>query len=630
MVGRAGAAIAVAGQGGGSFSRARLECVRLEYPRPDAALRGTVQMKKPRALATLLAALAALTFMNPAEARAQGGKTANGYTRKWWKESVVYQIYPRSFKDSNGDGVGDLKGITSQLDYIKGLGVDVIWLSPHFDSPNADNGYDIRDYRKVMAEFGTMADFDELLRGVKRRGMKLILDLVVNHTSDEHAWFVESRKSKDNPYRGYYIWHPGRDGREPNNWVSFFSGSAWKKDPATGEYYLHLFAEKQPDLNWENPKVRREVYDIMRFWLDKGVDGYRMDVLPFISKDPRFPDYPKEYEGRVEYFYTQGPRLHEYLDEMSREVLSKYDLMTVGEAFGVTLAQTSSLVNERLKRLNMIFHFDVVRLDRDGWRWKPWTLPQLKAIYTRFEKGLDAHSWPTVFLSNHDNPRPVSHFGDDSSRHRVRSAKLLATMLLTMKGTPFIYQGDELGMTNYPFKTIEEYDDIEAKNAWKAQVLTGRVKAEEYLWHLRRTGRDHARTPMQWDDSPHGGFTTAARPWLAVNPNYKEINARQAIADPDSIYGHFKKLIELRKKTPALIYGDFKDLDPQHPSVFAYTRTLGAERFLVVLNFSADAVAYRLPAGLRASRLALTNSGSKEGGGAAMNLTGWEARIYSL
>jgi oligo-1,6-glucosidase len=469
-----------------------------------------------------------------------------------------------------------------------------------------------------------------MLKGIKQRNMKLILDLVVNHTSDEHVWFAESRKSKGNPYRDYYIWRPARNGKEPNNWVSFFSGSAWKKDAPTGEYYLHLFAEKQPDLNWDNPKVRREVYDLMKFWLDKGVDGYRMDVIPFISKDQSFPDYPKGYDGHPEYIYASGPKLHDYLQEMNREVLSKYDVMTVGEAFGVTLEQTPALVDERRKELNMIFHFDVVRLDRDGWRWKPWTLPELKAIYTRFDKGLDVHSWSTVFLSNHDNPRVVSHFGDDSPPFRVPSAKVLATMLLTLKGTPFIYQGDELGMTNYPFTKIEEFDDIEVKNGWKAQVLTHQVSADDYLTNLRKTSRDHARTPMQWDDSPNGGFTTAAKAWLAVNPNYKEINARQALADRNSIYNYFKEMIELRKKTPALIYGDYKDLDPKHPSIFAYTRTLGADKYLVVLNFSRNAVAYSLPAGLKVGQLTLSSLGGKEEKDSVINLRGWEARIYKL
>jgi oligo-1,6-glucosidase len=495
--------------------------------------------------------------------------TANGHTRKWWKEAVVYQIYPRSFKDSNRDGIGDLKGIASELDYIKGLGVDVIWLSPHFDSPNADNGYDIRDYRKVMTEFGTMADFDELLKGVKQRGMKMILDLVVNHTSDEHIWFVESRKSKSNPYRDYYIWKPARNGGEPNDWVSFFSGSAWKKDDATGEYYLHLFSEKQPDLNWENPRVRAEVYDLMKFWLDKGVDGFRMDVIPFISKHQTFPDYPDSYDGHPEFIYASGPKLHDYLQEMNREVLSKYDVMTVGEAFGVTLEQTPLLVDERRDELNMIFHFDVVRLDRgEAWRWKPWTLPDLKAIYSRFDKGLDAHSWQTVFLSNHDNPRAVSHFGDDSLEYRVPSAKVLATMLLTLKGTPFIYQGDELGMTNYPFSRIEEFDDIEVKNAWKAEVLTNQVSSEEFIAHQLKTSRDHSRTPMQWNASSNAGFTSSTRPWLAVNPNYEEVNAERALADPDSIYNYFRRIIELRKQAPALIYGDYKDLDRRIPWYF--------------------------------------------------------------
>jgi oligo-1,6-glucosidase len=557
--------------------------------------------------------------------------TANGYTKKWWKEAVVYQIYPRSFKDSNGDGIGDLPGITSQLDYIRGLGVDVIWLSPHFDSPNADNGYDIRDYRKVMTEFGTMADFDELLQGVKQRNMKMILDLVANHTSDEHVWFVESRKAKDNPYRQYYIWRPAKDGKEPNDWVSLFSGSAWKKDAATGEYYLHLFAEKQPDLNWDNSKVRQEVYDTMKFWLDKGTDGFRMDVIPFISKDPSFPDYPENYDGRPEYVYASGPKLHDYLQEMNREVLSQYDVMTVGEAFGVTLEQSPLLVDDRRHELNMIFHFDVVRLDRGlGWRWKAWTLPELKAIYGRFDKELDAHCWNTVFLSNHDNPRVVSHFGDDSPPYRVPSAKVLATMLLTLKGTPFIYQGDELGMTNFPFMAIEEFDDIEVKNAWKAEVLTRQISADDFIANLRKTSRDNSRTPMQWDNSPNGGFTNASKAWFSVNPNYKEINAEQALADQNSIYHHFRKLIELRKHVPALIYGDYQDLDPQNPSIFTYKRSLGSDEYLVVLNFSNGAAIYQLPTGLKAGQLMLSNSGEKEENVSVVNLKGWEARIYRI
>src|ERR1019366_8350965 len=413
---------------------------------------------------------------NPAEAN-----PLNGYRRMWWKEAVVYQIYPRSFKDSNGDGIGDLPGITGKLDYLQALGVSVIWLSPHFDSPNADNGYDIRDYRKVMTEFGTMADFDDLLKGIKQRNMKLIVDLVVNHSSDEHQWFVESRKSKDNAYRDYYIWRPAKDGKEPNNWVSFFSGSAWKQDPATGEYYLHLFAEKQPDLNWDNPKVRQEVYDLMKFWLDKGVDGFRMDVIPFISKRDGLPDLPADSMTRPQYFYAMGPHLHEYLQEMNSQVLTKYDVMTVGEAFGVTVKQTPTLVDERRNELNMIFNFDAVRLNRNGEAWRDWTLQELKAIYTNLDQTSDVHIWNTVFLSNHDNPRLVSAFGDDSPAYRVASAKVLATLLLTLKGTPFIYQGDELGMTNYPFTSIDQCDDIAVKNAWKAMVLTNQVPADVFM-----------------------------------------------------------------------------------------------------------------------------------------------------
>jgi len=566
----------------------------------------------------------------PSQSGAQGAATINGYQPKWWKEAIVYQVYPRSFKDSNGDGIGDLKGITSELDYIQGLGVNVVWLSPHYDSPNADNGYDIRDYRKVMTEFGTMSDFDELLKGIKQRNMKLIVDLVVNHSSDEHQWFVESRKSKDNTYRDYYIWRPAKDGKEPNNWTSFFSGSAWKQDPVTGEYYLHLFAEKQPDLNWDNPTVRNEVYDLMKFWLDKGVDGFRMDVIPFVSKREGLPDLPADYVARPQYFYAMGPHLHEYLQEMNSRVLSKYDVMTVGEAFGVTVEQTPSLVDERRNELNMIFNFDAVRLNRNGDAWRDWTLPELKAIYTNLDQTSDVHMWNTVFLSNHDNPRVVSAFGDDSPAYRPASAKVLATMLLTLKGTPFIYQGDELGMTNYPFTSIEQCDDIAVKNAWKALVLTNQVPADVFMANVRKVSRDNARTPMQWDSSPNGGFTAAPRAWLAVNPNYKDINAKQELADPNSIYHYFRQMADLRRKTPAFVYGDYKDVDPSNPKIFAYTRTLGKEKYLVVLNFSVGAVSYSLPSGMKAGDLVISNLGKPDDRGDVLHLKAWEARVYKL
>ncbi len=552
----------------------------------------------------------------------------NGYTRRWWKEAVVYQVYPRSFQDTNGDGIGDLRGITSRLDYLSDLGVDVLWLSPHYDSPNADNGYDIRDYRKVMAEFGTMQDFDDLLAGVKARNLRLIVDLVVNHTSDEHAWFVESRKGRNNPYRDYYIWRPGKttpDGERlpPNNFTSAFSGSAWTLDPLTGEYYLHLFAEKQPDLNWDNPGVRDEVYGLMRFWLDKGVDGFRMDVIPFISKDPSFPDVkPGESQVRIN---ANGPRLHEYLREMNERVLSHYDCMTVGEAHGISIEEMPQLVDERRHELDMIFNFDTVRLNREGRNWRSWSLPELKAIYTRQDRALGVHSWNTIFLANHDNPRLVSAFGDDAPEFRVPSAKLLATMLLTLKGTPYLYQGDELGMTNYPFHNIDEYNDIEARNAWQHDVLTGHESAEHYLNNLLRVSRDHARTPMQWDASPNAGFTTAdAKPWLPVNPNYPQINAAAALADPDSIYHYTRRVLALRKSSLAFVYGDYEDLAPEHPHLFLYTRTLGDERFLAALNFSRQSLAVAWPHDFSRAKLVLSNlpvlSGQAE-------LRAWEVRI---
>lgn len=556
--------------------------------------------------------------------------TAGASTSPWWKDAVVYQIYPRSFNDSNGDGIGDLNGITAKLDYLQGLGIDVVWLSPHFDSPNADNGYDIRDYRKVMAEFGTMADFDRMLAGMRERGIRLVIDLVVNHTSDEHHWFVESRSSRENPYRDYYIWRDGApDGGPPNNYPSFFGGSAWQYDPTTGQYYLHYFADKQPDLNWQNPQVHDEVFDLMRFWLDKGVSGFRMDVIAFISKQDGLPDLAPEQLDHPEDVYANGPRIHDYLHEMHREVLAPYDAMSVGEAFGVGFEQASMFTDARREELSMIFHFDVVRIDRDNWRRIDWTVPQLKSVYTTIDRTAGEYGWTTSFLCNHDNPRTVSHFGDDGPAWRSRSAKALATMMLTQRATPFLYQGDELGMTNYPFERIEEYDDVEVKGLWRTLVQTGLVPAEELLEHLRDTSRDHSRTPMQWSSEAQGGFTTGT-PWLAVNPNHVEINAAAQVDDPESVYHHHRRLIALRRRVPALVHGAFTDVDPDHPSVFAYTRTLSGECWLVLVNLGGGTVDYRLPEGLAIGAVELDNGAGApaERGAARVLLSPWQATIY--
>ena len=596
----------------------------------------------------LLSAIVAATFFlgshaassQRAAAPQPPSKLVNGYEPKWWKEAVVYQIYPRSFQDSNGDGIGDLKGITEHLDYLQKLGINVIWLSPHYDSPNADNGYDIRDYRKVMTEFGTMSDFDTMLAAIKQRHMRLIIDLVVNHTSDEHKWFVESRKSKDNPYRDYYIWRDGKPGPPdaqgkptllpPNNYPSFFSGSAWQFDPTTSQFYLHYFAVKQPDLNWDNPKVREEVYSLMRFWLDKGVDGFRMDVIPLISKQPGLPDLTPEQlkSGAFIQLWANGPNRDQYLQEMNRMALSKYDDMSVGEALGITLDEEHTVAGDDRHELNEIFNFDAIRSNRKGIALEPLELPVLKAIYDNHARVLDTHTWDTVFLSNHDNPRIVSTFGDDSPQFRVPSAKLLETMLLTLRGTPYLYQGDELGMTNYPFKGIADFDDIEVKNAYKARVLTGQIPESTYIEDLRHTSRDNSRTPMQWNASANGGFTTAPKPWLAANPNYATINAAQEVADPDSIYNYTARLIALRAKTPAFIYGDYKDLDPQNPHVYAYTRSLNGEQYLIVLNFSGTDLAYDLPGGLKTGQSFADNYAPSEPLASTLHLKPWEARIY--
>jgi len=539
-------------------------------------------------------------------------ESINGYKRRWWKEAVVYQIYPRSFYDSNGDGMGDLRGVIEKLDHIKGLGVDVIWLSPHFDSPNADNGYDIRDYRQVGAEFGTMQDFDDLLAAVHAAGMRLIIDLVVNHTSDEHRWFVESRKGPDNPYRDYYIWHEGD--APPNDWTSIFGGPAWQRDGSA--WYLHLFHDKQPDLNWDNPAVRHEVHDLMRFWLDKGVDGFRMDVIPFISKDKSFPNLPPELKNRPQYVYTQGPHVHDYLQEMRREVLSAYDTMSVGEAFGVTLKQTPDFIDERRGELDMAFQFAAVEVDRDeDGHWRPWTLPELKAVFARQNAAFDKHCWAAIFLSNHDNPRLVSRYGDDSPQWRVRSAQVLATLLLTQKGTPFIYQGDEIGLTNLRFTSPDQFNDVWSKNGWRDQVETGKMTPAAFLAEQNHLSRDHARAPIPW--TAQGGFTTASAPWFALHPDFHAINA----ASQGEIFRYYERLIALRHKELTLIYGDYNDLAPEHQHLFAFERRIGNEGFRIVLNFSDQPVTTSLLHG----ELLVCNDTS-----ASPVLRGWEARIYRL
>ena len=557
----------------------------------------------------------------------------------WWKEAVVYQVYPRSFKDSNGDGIGDLNGITSKLDYLQQLGVDVIWLSPHFDSPNADNGYDVRDYRKVMTEFGTMADFDRMLSAIRQRHMRLIIDLVVNHTSDEHRWFVQSASSKTNPYRDYYLWRDGKPNPgaphgfdPPNNYPSFFSGSAWEWSGPTKQFYLHLFAVKQPDLNWDNPKVRHEVYDLMRFWLDKGVDGFRMDVIPLISKQPGLPDLTAEQLESRSFIalWANGPNRDVYLREMNREVLSKYDDMSVGEAIGIRVDETPAIVGADRHELSEIFNFDAIRIGRDDshiYGTRTWKLPELKAIYDHHAELLGADSWDTVFLSNHDNSRVVSTFGDDSAEFRNPSAKLIATMLMTLRGTPYIYQGDELGMTNYPWTKISQFNDIEVQNAYKAQVLTGQITEQALLSGASKVGRDNARTPMQWNASPIAGFTTGTHPWEPINPNYKMVNAEAELNDPDSIYHYTQKAIALHHSSKAFTYGDYKDLDPGNETVFSYTRTLGDERFLVVLNWSKTPTTYTLPGGMQPGKLVLGNATVTDAS-STLQLAPYEARVY--
>ena len=463
--------------------------------------------------------------------------------RQWWHSSVVYQIYPRSFNDSNGDGIGDINGIREKLDYLKELGIDVIWLSPVYKSPNDDNGYDISDYCDIMDEFGTMEDMDNLLKEANEKGIKILMDLVVNHTSDEHKWFIEAKKSKDNEYRDYYIWRDPVNDKEPNDLGSTFSGSAWQYDEESGQYYLHLFSKKQPDLNWENENVRKEVYDMMNFWIDKGIGGFRMDVIDLIGKVPD------------DMITGNGPKLHEYLQEMNKAALEGNDLLTVGETWGATPEVAKLYSNPERKELSMVFQFEHIGLDqiegKDKWDVKPLDLLELKRVLSKWQTELEGEGWNSLFWNNHDLPRIVSRWGNDKE-YRVESAKMLATILHGMEGTPYIYQGEEIGMTNIRLENIDEYNDIETLNMYKDRISKG-YSHEEIMNSIYIKGRDNARTPMQWDDSENAGFTTG-KPWLAVNKNYKEINVKKALEDKNSIFYHYKKLIEIRKNNDTIIY----------------------------------------------------------------------------
>lgn len=540
--------------------------------------------------------------------------------KKWWHSSVVYQIYPRSFNDSNNDGIGDINGIREKLDYLKELGIDVIWLSPVYKSPNDDNGYDISDYCNIMDEFGTMDDMDNLLKEAKERGIKILMDLVVNHTSDEHKWFIEAKKSKDNKYRDYYVWRDPVNGKEPNELGSTFGGSAWEYDEASEQYYLHLFSKKQPDLNWGNENVRKEVWGLINFWIEKGVGGFRMDVIDLIGKVPD------------EMIKENGPKLHEYLREMNEKSFGKHDLLTVGETWGATPEVAKLYSNPSRNELSMVFQFEHISLDKipgkRKWDLKPLDLRDLKRVLSKWQTELDGEGWNSLFWNNHDLPRIVSRWGNDKE-YRVESAKMLATLLHGMKGTPYIYQGEELGMTNIRFESIDMYDDIEIHNMYKERIAQG-YKHEDIMESIYAKGRDNARTPMQWDDSDFGGFSTV-EPWLGVNSNYKTINAKEALENRDSIFYHYKKLIDIRKNNETIIYGDYELLNPEDENVFAYTRELNGEKILIVCNFKENPAKFMLKEDLgKEPEILLSNYKDSAANLYELNLRPYEAIMYKI
>lgn len=513
--------------------------------------------------------------------------------RNWWKEGVVYQIYPRSFKDSNGDGIGDIPGILQKLDYIAELGVDILWLNPVYSSPNVDNGYDISDYRNIMEDFGSLEDFDLLNREVHKRGLRLIMDLVVNHSSDQHSWFVESRKSRgeDNPYRDYYIWRDSTpEGHPPNDWVGYFQDPAWTWDEQRGQYYLHLFCPEQPDMNWENPRLRQEVYDLMNFWLDKGIDGFRMDVISLLSKDYRFID-GREKSAFFGQGFANGPRVHEFIQEMHRETLAGRDVMTVGEATQVDVDQALNYVDASRKELDMIIHFDAIMLDCGNSKWDriPLDMDAYRRVLTRWYDKMKGRGWNCHYMMNHDQPRTVSRYGDPG-KFRKESAKLLLTHQLSLQATPFIYQGEEIGMINTPIHSIEDCQDVESLNFYRNTLKDG-MPEKDILSALQNCSRDHSRTPMQWSDGPHAGFSDS-KPWLPVNPSYRDVNVEESLRDPDSVLNYFKAFLAFRKEHLALIYGDFQILDWGNPHGLVYSRIWQHETWSVLMNWSSNEADY--------------------------------------
>jgi len=539
--------------------------------------------------------------------------------KQWWHSSVVYQIYPRSFMDSNGDGIGDILGIISKLDYLAELGIDVIWLSPVYKSPNDDNGYDISDYYDIMDEFGTMADMEKLLLDASHKGIKIIMDLVVNHTSDEHAWFVEARQSKGSRYRDYYIWRDPLDGGVPNEMGSIFSGSAWELDEQTGQYFLHLFSKRQPDLNWDNADMRRDVYDMMNFWVEKGIGGFRMDVIDLIGKVP---------DKQV---MSNGPMLHPYLQEMNAAVLRNRDLLTVGETGGVTPELAKLYSDPARNELSMVFQFEHIALDevagKGKWELKPLDLLDLKRVLSKWQTELDGVGWNSLFWNNHDQPRIVSRWGNDKE-YRIESAKMFATLLHGMQGTPYIYQGEEIGMTNVKWETIAEYDDIETHNMYKERLATG-YSHERIMKSIHVKGRDNSRTPMQWDTTPNGGFTTGV-PWLPVNENFTEINAKQALADENSIFHHYRQLIEIRRQSDVIIYGDYQLLAPADPNIFAYTRTYNGETVLVICNFYEQEVTFNYQNAYQKAEILISNYAHSGTDLTNLKLRPYEAVMYKV